>query len=96
MRNDNTQSLKDVLQQMMDTYRLTPKINEVKLIYSWEKVLGKTIAKHTTSLKIKNKKLIIKLDSSVLREELAYNKTKIIQLMNEEVGEVVIEDVLLK
>jgi hypothetical protein len=38
---------------------------------------------------------VVKLKSSVLREELSYGKEKIIKMMNEELGENLISKIML-
>lgn len=86
--------LKDAINQLLDTYKLKGKLTEQKLVDSWERLMGHVIARHTQSVYIKDKKLILKLDSSVLRQELGYAKSKIIQRLNEEIGQQVIEDVV--
>ena len=92
----NQQTIKEAINALLKTYRLSGKLNEVKLVNSWEKVMGKMIANHTINIFINNKKLFVKLDSSALREELHYAKTKIIKMLNEEVGESVIEEVIFQ
>ena len=96
MSQNNEQSLKEVIQVFLKTYKLESKITEIRLIDSWEKVMGKTIAKHTTNLYINKKKLFITLDSAVLREELAYAKEKIIKILNDENGAGTVEEIILR
>jgi len=95
MKRKNEQTLGEAINEMLRIFGLQQKLDETKLIASWEKVMGKTIAKHTTRMYISKKKLFIHLNSSVLREELSYGKDKIIKLMNEAAGKKVIEDVVL-
>lgn len=93
MRNQQNKALKDVIKEFLKVYRLNDKLSEVKLISSWEKIMGKTVSKYTSEVFIKNKTLFIRLTNAALRNELSYNKEKIITLLNEEVGEKVIDDV---
>ena len=69
---------------------------ETRVIDSWEKVVGGIFAKHTTHLSIKNGILYVKLDSSVLRSELAMARSKLVEMLNKEVGEKVIEDIIFR
>ncbi len=80
---------------MFKQFKLDKKFNEQKLIHSWESVMGKTIAVHTKEIHIRNKVLFLKLDSSVLRNELSYGKARIIEMMNEVAGTEVINEVVL-
>ena len=86
-------SLKSLLTQVMQTNGLDSKLKEVNLINSWENVVGNMISQHTTNLYITSKKLVVKLDSAVLRQELSFNKTKIIDMLNEEAGSEIIEKI---
>ena len=95
MRKSNEQSLKEVIDDLLDAYKLRGKFNQKKIIHSWERVMGKTIANRTEAVFFKDDKLIIKLNSSVLREELSFSKNKIIQLLNEDIGEEVVKEVVL-
>ena len=65
MAHSNEQSLKQVINELLSAYKLDKKLYQVKLINSWETVMGKTIAKHTTEIFIQKKTLFVKLDSSI-------------------------------
>lgn len=94
MFGSNEISLKEAIRQLMQTYRLEGKMNEVRLINSWDKVAGGIISKHTTNLKIKKRKLFVSLDSAALRSELSYSREKIVKMLNQEVGEQVIDEII--
>lgn len=61
----------------------------------WEKLMGNGVVSYTDSVQLQNKTLIVKLKSSVLREELSYGKEKIIKMLNEELGEELITKLML-
>ena len=94
MKDKNESSLKDVLQQLFDAYGWTEKMDGVRIINSWEKVVGKIFAKHTTNLNVKNKKLYVKLDSSVLRSDLYMERSQIVKKLNDEIGKKVIDEII--
>jgi hypothetical protein len=91
----NEKILKDAIEEMLNTYKLKGKLNEVRLISAWEKIMGKMVANRTTDIYISGRKLFVKLNSSVLRHELSFGKEKMLQLLNNEVGEKVIDEVVL-
>ncbi len=95
-RKTNTQKLGDAIKEMLRLNGIDEKIDEHLLIRSWEKTVGPMISKHTTEIFISNKKLFVKVDSSPLKQELAYSKTKLMKDLNEQVGKVVIEEIVLK
>lgn len=94
MKINSDRPIREVLKELIETYRLEGKLNEVKVIHSWEKVVGEMIARHTKDLYIRNGKLFVKIDSPALKNELTYSSSTIIEKLNEEVGSKVIEEVI--
>ena len=94
MRYSNDQSLGAAIKEFLEAYRLNEKMNQTKLIHSWEKVVGKMITKHTRDLSIRNKILFVRIDSPALRNELGYQKEKIMESLNGEVNAKVIDDIV--
>ena len=62
----------------------------------WEKIMGKTVARYTDKIKIHGHTLYVNTAIAPLRQELLYQKDKIIQLVNAELGENVIKEVVIK
>ena len=81
-RASNQQSLKEVINELINAYRLRDGLNEVRVKEQWEQVMGKVIASKTTSLVLRNSILTVRLNSSVLRQELLYKRGEIIQALN--------------
>ncbi len=94
MMNSNDRQLKDVIKELINTYRLNDGLNEAKLIGSWESVVGKMIANHTEKLRISNGKLFIRLDSPAVKNELMYARGKLLKSLNETVGKDVIKEIV--
>jgi hypothetical protein len=87
------QPLGDVIEKLMKAYRLDDKMKEYDLNDAWPELMGKAIAHRTKSIKIKIKKLLLKIDSSVMREELHAGKQVIIERVNQFMKKEVITDV---
>jgi len=96
MKRQNDQPIKQAIQQMLERYKLNEKINEVKLVNNWEKLMGKTIAKYTQEIYVNKRKLFIRVLSAPLKQELAYSRDKIIELVNSEIGEGYIDEVIIR
>ena len=88
--------MKTAIERLMKVYKLESKMSEVNIVNSWEKLMGKTIASKTEEIFIRDKKLFIRLSSSVLRQELSYAKSKIVELINKEAGTEIVSEVILK
>ena len=96
MKRSNQQSLKEVIEQMLKSSRLSNGLKEYNLKGAWQEIVGDHIAKHTTSIELKNKYLYVEIDSSVLRNELSYGKSLIIKKVNDFLGEEKVEKLVLK
>ena len=94
MKINNDRPIRDVLNELIETYRLEGKLNEVKVIHSWQKVVGEMIARRTKDLYIRNGKLFVKIDSPALKNELTYSSSTIIEKLNAEAGCKVVEEVI--
>lgn len=96
MRRTNTQPLKEVLQDYVKALKMSSKLKEVRLIGSWERVVGKTINRATRDIYIHNRHLFVTLNSSVIRNELFLMQDILIKRLNEEVNSEVIDGITLK
>ena len=70
-------------------------IDNIKVQEAWIKTMGKNIQKYTYKVYYKKGILYVKLKSSVLKEELTFEKVKIIKLINKELGKEYIKDMEL-
>lgn len=96
MRKSNEQSIKDVISEMLSSYQIKDKLAEVDIVQQWEKLMGKLIAKNTQKIYIKDKKLFLYIESSALKQELTYSKSKIIDIINKESGTQLIHEVIIR
>ena len=70
-------------------------IDNVKVQDAWVKTMGKNIQKYTYKVYYKKGVLYVNLKSSVLKEELTFEKTKVIKLINNELGKEYIKEMKL-
>ena len=94
-RKDNQQHIGDLIKAYMKLNKLDDKLEEVDLRNAWEEIMGTPVARHTSKLELRNKVLVIRLDSSVLRQELSMGKDKIKEAINAHFGREVAVEVLL-
>jgi predicted nucleic acid-binding Zn ribbon protein len=92
-RKNEALSMSEALQQWVNALRIKQPFNESYLLQHWEDIMGASIAKRTSKIFIKNKKLYVYLNSAPLKQELNMAKLKVVELLNKEVGDKVIEDV---
>lgn len=96
MKNEEEKPLKELIDKMLRSYGLGNKLDEISLIKSWESIVGKMIAKHTTDIYLSGGILHISLDSAPLRQELTYAKSRLVEKLNEHAGKAMVKDIYLK
>ena len=94
-RENESNPIKDLMQSFIKENNLTKGMQKIKIEEAWQKLMGQGVVSYTQSVQLQNTTLIIRLTSSVLREELSYGKDKIIKMMNEEMGEEVVTKLML-
>ena len=89
-------SFQEAMQQFLKNSRLKNGIQAVRIEELWEKIMGKTIAKYTEKIQIIGTTLYITSSVAPLKNELLYQKEKIIERVNESLGEKLIKEVVIK
>jgi predicted nucleic acid-binding Zn ribbon protein len=89
-------SVGDALKEFLKQSKLKSSIQALQIEEVWEKIMGKTISKYTDKIQIHGQTLYINTVVAPLKQELLFQKDKIIQLVNEALGEAVIKDVVIK
>lgn len=96
MRRTETQPLKDALRAYTKALGIDRKMLEVRLIKSWEEVVGKLLAQYTTKIYIYNSKLFVHINSSIARSELFMVRESLANQLNDKVGEKVITEIVFR
>ncbi|SNR39111.1 DUF721 domain-containing protein [Lutibacter flavus] len=94
-RQNEFQSIQDLMKDVIKENKLTKGMHQLSVKEAWANLMGNGVVSNTDKVELQGKTLIVKLKSSVLREELSYGKEKILKMMNEELGEILISKVLL-
>ena len=79
---------------MMQVYKIKRKFDETGIIASWPDLVGKSVANRTKELFIHDKKLFLRIESSVIKNELMLMRTQIIDKINNEAKSVLIEEII--
>ena len=96
MRRSETSSIKDLVNALMKRYGVDEKIAENRLIMAWEEVLGKTVGKYSRNLYIRNRKLYVTVNSSIVKVELQMIKDQLINRLNEKAGKDIIDQIIIR
>lgn len=79
---------------MLRVYKLKRRFDETSLVAAWPEMMGPAIAHRTKDIFIRDKKLFIRIESSVIKNELLLMRTNIIQALNDKAGSIVIEEII--
>ena len=96
MRKSNQQSIGAVIRRLLKNQKLEGRLKELDVLKLSEELLGKNLMKYINDLSVKDGTLIIKVKSAVVRNELSYQKSEIIKKINEQVGNEILKEIILK
>ena len=92
----NANSIGNLIEAFFKKQGLEEKMEEVDINHNWTEIVGPVIAKHTKSIRLKDRKLILYLNSAALRHTLSFSKSELISKLNDSLGKELIDDVVLK
>jgi hypothetical protein len=88
--------LSEALNEFIKENKLQKGMDKVDTRQAWVNLMGNGVNNYTTGVELKNETLFVSLSSSVLREELSLGKTKIIAMINEELGRELVKKLVLR
>lgn len=94
MRKTNDKSLKEALEQMFKVYKIKKRFDETAVVAHWPQLVGKAVANRTKEIYVHDRKLFLRIESSVIRNELLMMRDQIIQKINAEAEDSLIEDII--
>ena len=95
-RNKNGIPIKEALDGYFRALGIEDKIHETRILSQWSEMMGDAVAVRTESKVIRDKVLYLKINSSVMRDELQQSKAEIIDKVNAAAGCELITDIFLK
>ena len=88
-------NISKVIEEVFSQKQIRIGIDNIKVQDAWKITMGINIQKYTIKVIYKKGILHVKLKSSVLKEELTYEKLKVIKLINTELGKEYIKDLVI-
>ncbi len=95
-RQNDINSISDALKDFVETNKLQKGLDKVNVEDAWKRLMGNGVNNYTTAVKLDRDTLYVQLSSSVLREELSYGTSKIIAMLNEDMGKEIIKKLVLR
>jgi hypothetical protein len=96
MQKSNDISIKEALDLMLKKYKLEKKVTETDILQAWIKCMGAFVAGNTAKVICIKDKVTIYLKSAVMRKEFSMEKEKLIDMLNEELGSKLINEIDFK
>jgi predicted nucleic acid-binding Zn ribbon protein len=90
----NDKSLKEAFEQMLQVYKIKKRYDETGVKASWPNLVGAAVANRTKDIYVYDKKLFLRIESSVIKNELLLMRDQIIQKINEEAKTNLVEDII--
>ncbi|MEM8846397.1 MAG: DUF721 domain-containing protein [Bacteroidota bacterium] len=95
-RQNSYLPLNEALQEFIKESKLQKGMDKVDARRAWEELMGNGVNSYTNAIELRGETLYVSLSSSVLREELSLGKSKIIAMLNESLGQELIQKLVLR
>jgi predicted nucleic acid-binding Zn ribbon protein len=96
MRRSKTISLAEAIQDYIKEINIGPKLKEISVLSSWESMVGKAISTRTEKVYIKEGVLYVHLKSSIVRNELMMIREALREKLNNQAGEEIVKEIILR
>ncbi|WP_114941076.1 DUF721 domain-containing protein [Mucilaginibacter endophyticus] len=94
MRKTNDKTLKEAIEQMLNVYKIKRRFDETGVVTAWPDLVGKSVANRTKELFVRDRKLFLRIESSVIKNELMLMRSQIIEKINNEAKSIIVEEII--
>ena len=94
MGRTNDKTLKEAIEQMLQVYKIKRKYDETGIKTSWPELVGKSVANRTKEIYIHDKKLFLRIESSVIKNELVLMRAQILDKINNDAKVILVEEII--
>ncbi|HZX59724.1 MAG TPA: DUF721 domain-containing protein [Mucilaginibacter sp.] len=94
IRKANDKTLKEAIEQMLQVYKIKKRFDETGIINAWPDMVGKSVANRTKEIFIHDKKLFLRIESSVIKNELLMMRSQIIEKINSDAKALLVEEII--
>jgi predicted nucleic acid-binding Zn ribbon protein len=91
--NKDIQPVGKAIRELLNSYHLEAKFDETNIVASWERLVGKPIARRTKSVFIRNKVLYAEFDSAAMKHDFLMHKQEVLDLFRREFGDASIAEI---
>jgi len=95
-KRSNEQSLTEALDHLVDAFGMRERMDELDITTAWDKLVGPMVARHTVTVRLREGRLRVRVDSAPLRHELSYMREALKEVLNHRAGRTVVEEIILE
>ena len=95
-RKSNQETLGEVIDRMLNAYRLKGGLLELSINNHWKEIVGDAVAAKTVGLKLRGDTLVVSMNSAAMRHELHYQRQDIAANVNAFLQDEVVKQVELR
>ncbi len=96
MKKSNHQFIGNIIKKILKDQNLDLRLRELDVIDYIRELLGKNIMKYISNISYSDGILIIKTKSSTVRSELSFQKSEIMNSINENYSSKTVSEIILK
>ncbi len=89
------QHIGNAIQELLKSYQIKNKFDEANLVTSWERLVGKPVAKRTKKVFLRNRVLFVELDSPAMKHDLNIHKAQILEVFQKEFGKETLGEIII-
>jgi len=95
MRRERVKSIKELLPLFIKEMGLERGLSEVRVLGLWDELLGPAVVSATGNKQLREGKLYVKLNSSVVRSYLFTERRNIVAKINDAMGKKIVTELIL-
>jgi predicted nucleic acid-binding Zn ribbon protein len=89
------QSVGDAIQELLKTFHIKNKFDETTIVNLWPELVGKTIAKNTKKVVIRDKVLFVEFSSPSVKHNFSLYKSKVLEIFKEKFGAGILQEIVI-
>ena len=95
MKRTDPQTIRQIIDQVLDRQAGRTEVLEHRASFLWQQVVGQGINRHSTRRYVSNGVLHVYIDSAPLKGELEFQKTRILEAINQALGQQVLSSLAI-
>jgi predicted nucleic acid-binding Zn ribbon protein len=88
--------LGQAIRELLNTYHLDTRFDETNIVASWERVVGKPIARRTRRVWLRDKVLYAEFDSAAMKHDFLMHRKEILDLFQKEFGATAVSEIVVR